>query len=82
MSDLCKKLQIDKVQTSPYHPQTNGCLETWHGTLNNMIKKCMTCKLIGQGKSNMCSLLTVVLPIPTQVYLLFRLYMDGICVVH
>ena len=45
MSDLCKKLQIDKVQTSPYHPQTNGCLERWHGTLNNMIKKCMTCKL-------------------------------------
>ena len=47
MSDLCKKLQINKVQTSPYHPQTNGCLERWHGTLNNnMINKCMTYKVL------------------------------------
>ena len=35
---LCKKLNIDKIQTS------NGCLERWHGTLNPMIKKSIESK--------------------------------------
>ena len=41
---LCKKLNIEKVRTSAYHPQTNGCLERWHGTLNPMIKKSIQSK--------------------------------------
>ena len=36
---LCQRLQIQKLRTSAYHPQTNGCLERWHGTLVPMIKK-------------------------------------------
>ena len=27
---LCKLLQITRVKTSPYHPQTDGMLERWH----------------------------------------------------
>ena len=38
MQELCKLLQIEKIQTSAYHPQTNGCLERWHGTLKLMEK--------------------------------------------
>lgn len=30
--------------TSAYHPQTNGCLERWHGTLNPVIKKSIESK--------------------------------------
>ncbi len=42
-SDLMKQvaaiLGIDRIQTSPYHPQTNGMLERFHATLKSMIRK-------------------------------------------
>ena len=36
---LCKTLNIDKVQISPYHPQSNGSLERWHACLKSMLRK-------------------------------------------
>jgi len=37
--DLCERLGIDKVRTSPYMPSTNGAIERFHRTLNSMIGK-------------------------------------------
>ena len=37
---LCGLLNIDHLRTSPYHPQTDGCLEHWHGSLKHMLRKC------------------------------------------
>ena len=33
VKQLCTKPNIDKLRTTPYHPQSNGCVERWHGTL-------------------------------------------------
>ena len=32
-TEMCKMLGISKAHTSPYHPQSNGVLERWHGCL-------------------------------------------------
>ena len=39
MSEVCKRLRIEGIHTSPYHPQTNGALERWHATLKIMERK-------------------------------------------
>ena len=39
MTHLCKDLNIDKVKTTPYHPETNGVVERMHGTLGAMLTK-------------------------------------------
>ena len=44
MKQLCKKMNIEKIQTSAYHPETNGCLEGWHRILTPMISKCIKSK--------------------------------------
>ena len=36
---LCKAFGILKIQTSPYHPQSNGALERWHACLKGMMKR-------------------------------------------
>ena len=36
---LCQQLQVEKVRTSPYHPQSNGQVERIHQTLMRMIGK-------------------------------------------
>lgn len=38
MSETCKLLQIDKIQTTAYHPQSNGALERSHQTLVQHLK--------------------------------------------
>ena len=37
---LCSMCKIKHIRTSPYHPQTDGALERWHGTLKQMLRKC------------------------------------------
>ena len=45
VTQLCNRLHIDKLKTSPSHPQTNGCIERMHGTLSSMIRKSIQSKL-------------------------------------
>ena len=39
MSEVCKRLRIKRIHTSPYHPQTNGALERWQAPLKTMERK-------------------------------------------
>ena len=36
---MCEQFGIEKIQTSPYHPQSDGALERWHACLKSMLKK-------------------------------------------
>ena len=38
-SQLCKAMHIDKLKTTPYHPEANGTVERMHGTLGAMLTK-------------------------------------------
>ena len=38
MTDLRKKLHISRIKTSPYHSQTGGLLERWHGPLKEVLE--------------------------------------------
>ena len=44
MKLLCHRLGIDKIRTTPFHPQANGCVERFHGTLVPLLKK-----MVGDG---------------------------------
>ena len=37
--ELCRLLNISKLRTTAYHPQTNGALERWHGCLKGMLQR-------------------------------------------
>ena len=40
MKELCSTLEITHLKTSPYHPQTDGCLEWWwYSSLKTMLRK-------------------------------------------
>ena len=39
LNEMCIYLNIKKLRTSPYHPQTNGAVEHVHQTLERMIAK-------------------------------------------
>ena len=39
MKGLCARTGIETVQTTPFHPQTNGVVERFHGTLVPMLRK-------------------------------------------
>ena len=36
---MCTEFGIGKIQTSPYHPQSDGALERWHACLKGMLKR-------------------------------------------
>ena len=44
MRETCRLLGIDKIQTSHYHPESNGVLERWHRDLKQMLRKHPNCK--------------------------------------
>ena len=44
LGKLCQQLQVEKVRTSPYHPQSNGQVERVHQMLMRMISKLDTSK--------------------------------------
>jgi transposase InsO family protein len=37
--EMCRLLEVDKVRTSSYRPQSNGMIERYHRTLNSMLGK-------------------------------------------
>ena len=37
VADLCELMEVQKIWTSPYHPQTNGQCERFNSTLINML---------------------------------------------
>ena len=39
VKQLCMALHIDKIQTTPYRPETNGVIERMHGTLGSILRK-------------------------------------------
>jgi transposase InsO family protein len=39
IEEVCKWMGIDKINSSPYRPQTNGQIERFHRTLNSMLGK-------------------------------------------
>ncbi len=40
--ELCSLLGIEKLRTSPYHPETNGAVERMHGTFKGILGKCVS----------------------------------------
>ena len=39
INEMCKILGVKKLQTTPYHPQTNGLVERSHQTIMRIIGK-------------------------------------------
>ena len=39
VKQLCMALHIDKIQTTPYRPETKGVIERMHGTLGSILRK-------------------------------------------
>ena len=39
MEEVCKKLKIKRIYTSPYHPKNNGILEGLHRMLHVRMRK-------------------------------------------
>ena len=48
---LCKLLQIERVRTTAYHPQTNGMVEWFHGTFESMLTKAVDLGLDWVGQT-------------------------------
>lgn len=42
MEELYRMIGARHLRTSPYHPQTNGAVERFHGTLKHMLRKTST----------------------------------------
>ena len=63
MTEFCSMYGIQKIETAPYRPQSNGLVERFHGTLIPLLKKC------SNNKSDWVKLLPMpydLLPIPLQ----------------
>ena len=37
--ELCDRMSIDKICTTPYQPSTNGGIERFHGTMHSLLAK-------------------------------------------
>jgi len=42
--EMCKKFEIDQARTTAYQARTKGQIERFHGTLNSMLGKTVSCR--------------------------------------
>ena len=81
-SNLMKKvmelLQIHHLKTSPYHPQTDGMLERFHGTLKGMMRK-SNIPVANKNWDEYLPCVCVTLFIPPLVLLPSNSYLDEMC---
>ncbi len=52
VKEVCRLLGLEKVKTTPYHPQTNSAVKRMHGTLNAIWGKCEEAELDWVGQVN------------------------------
>ena len=43
MMEVCRLMDMKKVNTSGYHPQSDGLVKRFHSRLTNMLSKCVDC---------------------------------------
>ena len=76
VSILCKRLNVEKILTTPYHPQSNGCVERIYGTLVPMIRKSLQEKLQWSKQLKFCLFALRSVPNRATGFLLFEV-VDG-----
>ena len=54
MNQLCAKLHIKQITTTPYHPAANGCVERLHRTLVPMLRKAISSHLHWPKQVKLC----------------------------
>ena len=54
-ANLCDVAEVQKMRTSPYHPQTNGQCERFNSTLLNMLGTLTPEQKKEEGLENLCS---------------------------
>ncbi len=64
VKELCGLLGIEKLRTSPYHPETNGAVERMHGTFKSILGKCIAEGLDWVGQ--VCFVLFVLRQMPNS----------------
>ncbi len=64
VKELCGLLCIQKLRTSPYHPEMNGAVERMHGTFKSILGKCIAEGLDWVGQ--VCFVLFVLRQMPNS----------------
>ena len=77
IADLCRLMGTQKLQTSPYHPQTNGQCERFNSALIGMLGTLLNKNQIGRVALGHWSTPLTVLGIPPQVSICISLCMGG-----
>ena len=66
MDQVLQQLEIDRIFSAPYHPQSNGKLEVFHKYLKPMLKK-----LCEKDPANLDKYLNQILTVETPFFLVY-----------
>ena len=66
VTQLCWRLNIDKLTTIPYHPESNRCLEQFHGINVPMLRKGLTDKLDWESQVKLSLFVCCCAPTPIE----------------